>query len=192
MCSLSCDRNDKFLLPYQSQNSNNLFTAEFWSHCTQTKNFDAIIITIHMPERTSKILLVRLTANKKALLFQIRVTCFARYTVWFGVTRCDQNAVNDYFTLSTITYFDWFPLHTRMEASFRIILNHGVYQNSLLVSTFLSNYAQWSHSAISDDTVHHNPQWTRCTFWLEYCSLSFYRKYTLHLMINSTFAAYVS
>ena len=35
----------------------------------------------HMPQRTSKILLVRLTANKNALLFQIRVTCFARYTV---------------------------------------------------------------------------------------------------------------
>ena len=38
-------------------------------------------ITMHMPQRTSKILLVRLTANKNALLFQIRVTCFARYTV---------------------------------------------------------------------------------------------------------------
>ena len=61
-----------------------------------------------MPQRTSKILLVRLTANKNALLFQIRVTCFARYTVWFGVTRSDQNAVNDYFTNSTITYFNWF------------------------------------------------------------------------------------
>ena len=32
-----------------------------------------------------------------------------------------------YFTLSTITYFDWFPIHTRMEASFRVILTHGVY-----------------------------------------------------------------
>ena len=30
---------------------------------------------------TSKILLVRLTAITNALLFQIRVTCFARYTV---------------------------------------------------------------------------------------------------------------
>ena len=38
-------------------------------------------ITIHMPQRTSKILLVRLTANRNALLFQIRVTSFARYTV---------------------------------------------------------------------------------------------------------------
>ena len=101
-----------------------------------------IIITILMPQRTSKILLVRLTATKNALLFQIRVTCLARYTVWFGVTRSDQNAVKDYFTLSTITSFDWFPLHTRMEASFRVILIHGVYQNFLLVSTFLSNYAQ--------------------------------------------------
>ena len=38
-------------------------------------------ITIHMPQRTSKILLVRLTANKKRVSFQIRVTRFARYTV---------------------------------------------------------------------------------------------------------------
>ena len=40
-----------------------------------------IDITTHMPQRTSKILLVRLTANKNGLLSQIRVTCFARYTV---------------------------------------------------------------------------------------------------------------
>ena len=53
-----------------------------------------------MPQRTSKILLVRLTANKNALLFQRRVTCFACYTVWFGVTRSDHNTVNDYFTQS--------------------------------------------------------------------------------------------
>ena len=66
-----------------------------------------------MPQRTSKILLVRLTANRNALLFLIRVTSFARYTVLFGVTRSDQNTVNDYFTLSTITYFDWFPHHIR-------------------------------------------------------------------------------
>ena len=38
-------------------------------------------ITIHMPQRTSKTWLVRLTANKNLLLFQIRVTCFVRYTV---------------------------------------------------------------------------------------------------------------
>ena len=69
-------------------------------------------ITIHMPQRTSKILLVRLTANRNALLFLIRVTIFARYTVWFGVTRSGQTTVNDYFTISTITYFDWFPLHS--------------------------------------------------------------------------------
>ena len=37
-------------------------------------------ITIHMPQRTSNILLVRLTANKNAFLFQIRVTSFARST----------------------------------------------------------------------------------------------------------------
>ena len=95
-----------------------------------------------MPQRTSKILLVRLTANTNALLFQKGVTCFASYTVRFGVTRTDQNAINDYFTLSTVTYFDWFSLHTRMEASFRVISTHGVHQNSSLVSTFLSNYAQ--------------------------------------------------
>ena len=49
-----------------------------------------------MSQRTSKILLVRLTTNKNALFFQIRVTCFARYTVWLGVTREDQETVFDY------------------------------------------------------------------------------------------------
>ena len=64
-----------------------------------------------MPQRTSKIFLVRLTANKNALLFQIRVTCFARYTVWFGVTRSDQNAVNNYFLLTVYTkILYWFQL----------------------------------------------------------------------------------
>ena len=144
-------------------------------------------IAIHMLQRTSNILLVRLTANKNALLFQIRVTCFARYTVWFGVTRSDQNAMKDYFTLSTITNFGWFPLHTRMYT-----YTHGVYQNSVLVSTFLFNYAQWSQFAFSDYTVHHNLRWTRCTFWLEYGLLSIYRNYNLHLLMKSIFAAYVS
>ena len=55
---------------------------------------------IHMPQRTSKFLIVRLKANKNALLFPIRVTCFARYTVRFGVTRSYQTTVNDYFTQS--------------------------------------------------------------------------------------------
>ena len=83
-----------------------------------------------MPQRTSKILLVRLTANKNALLFWIRVTFFARYTVWFGITRSDQNKANDYFRFSTISYFNWFPLHTRIKASFAVYLTHGVYRNS--------------------------------------------------------------
>ena len=65
----------------------------------------AVNITIHMPQRTSKILLVRLTANRNALLFLIRVTSFARYTVWFGVTRSDETTVNDYFTLPTSLNF---------------------------------------------------------------------------------------
>ena len=38
-------------------------------------------ITIHMPQRTSKILQVRLTANRNAFSFLISVTSFARYTV---------------------------------------------------------------------------------------------------------------
>ena len=38
-------------------------------------------ITIHMPQRTNKILLVRLKANENAFLFQIYVTSFARYTM---------------------------------------------------------------------------------------------------------------
>ena len=74
-----------------------------------------------MLQQTSKILLVRLTANRNAVLFRIRVTSFARYTVWFGVTRSDQTTANDYFTLSTITYFDWFPLHTRRRI---LIVSH--------------------------------------------------------------------
>ena len=146
-----------------------------------------------MPQRTSKILLVRLTANKNAFLFQIRVSSFARYTVWFGVTRSDQNTVNHYFTLSTLTYFDWFPLHTwMMEASFGVIFSHVVYQNVTGFHFFLITYAQWSQSAFSDYTVHHNPWWTPCPVWLEDGSLSFYGKYSLHLMIKPTFAAYVS
>ena len=57
-------------------------------------------ITIHMPQRTSRILLVRITANKNASIVLIRVTSFAQLTVWFGVTRRNQNTVNDYFTKS--------------------------------------------------------------------------------------------
>ena len=41
-------------------------------------------ITIHMPQRTSKILLVRLTANKNASLFQIALRVLL-------VTRCDMD-----------------------------------------------------------------------------------------------------
>ena len=60
-----------------------------------------------------------------------------------------------------------------------------------------SKYAQWSQAAIfanSDytDNNYRNPRWTWCTVWVEYGSLSFYEKYTLHLMKFSTFAAYVS
>ena len=84
------------------------------------------LITIHMPQRTSKIFYKQ--PIKKAFLFPIRVTSFARCTVWFGVTRSDQNTVKDYFTLSTITYFDWFLHHTRKEASFGVFFTHGVYQ----------------------------------------------------------------
>ena len=110
-----------------------------------------------MPKRTTKILLVRLTANKNAFLFPIRVTSLARYTVCFDCTYSDESTVKDYFTLSTITYFDWFPLHPRMEASFGVIFIHGVYQNSLQALLF-SNYAQWSQPAFSDFTVRHYPR----------------------------------
>ena len=55
-----------------------------WSQCdkwhgflTTFKTSSSRLITIHMPQQTSKILLVRLTANKNAFLFQIRVTSFA-------------------------------------------------------------------------------------------------------------------
>ena len=33
---------------------------------------------------------------------------------------------------SKITYFDWFPFHTRMEASFGVIFTHCVYHFSLI------------------------------------------------------------
>ena len=44
-------------------------------------HMNSMIITIHIPQRTSKISLIRLPSNKNAFLFQIRVICFARYTV---------------------------------------------------------------------------------------------------------------
>ena len=82
----------------------------FGNICSQNEvNCIGDIITIHMPQRTSKILLVRLTAKRNAFLFLIRVTSFARYSVWYGVTRSDQTTVNDYFTLSqTLTTFPVF------------------------------------------------------------------------------------
>ena len=69
---------------------------------------DLAIITIHMPQRTSKILLVRLTANRNALLFLIRVTSFARYTVWFGVSvviKLQQMTTSHSLQLRTLTGF---------------------------------------------------------------------------------------
>ena len=45
----------------------------------QTRIFD--LITIHMTQRTSKILLVRFTANRNAVLLLMRVTSFASYSV---------------------------------------------------------------------------------------------------------------
>ena len=56
--------------------------------------------TINMPQRTSKISLVQMNTHKNAVLFQIRVTYFARYTVLFDVTRSDQNTLNEYITQS--------------------------------------------------------------------------------------------
>ena len=82
-----------------------MWVYNYLPQCVSTQLLKSVIvklmiyITIHMPQRTSKILLGRLTANKNALLFQFWA-CFAHYTVWFGVTRSDQNTVNDYFTQS--------------------------------------------------------------------------------------------
>ena len=84
------------------------------------------LITIHMPQRTCKILLVRLPVNKNALFFQIRVTCFARYTVWFGVTRSDQNTVNDYFT------------HSRSMITMRRFLLHCASQSAMNMVHYLT------------------------------------------------------
>ena len=57
-----------------------------------------LLITIHMLQRTSKILLVRLTTNKNALFFQIRVTCFARYTVLHVVIKTRSMTTLHYHT----------------------------------------------------------------------------------------------
>ena len=57
------------------------FLYSFMFDMTGTRGRLPSNITIHMPQRTCKILLVQLTANKNASLFQIRVTFFARYTV---------------------------------------------------------------------------------------------------------------
>ena len=96
--------------------------------------------------------------------------CYFKYALRvLLVTLCDLalrvviKIINGYFTLSTDTYFDWFPLHTWMEASFGVIFTHGVYQNVTGFHVSLITYAQWSHSAISDYTLHHNPWWTRWT-----------------------------
>ena len=88
-----------------------------------------------MPQRTSKILLVRLTANKKLLISDTRYE-FCSSHVCFDVTRSDQNTVNERFTLSKYTYFDSFPIHTRLEASLGVVFSHGVNQVSSLDSTF--------------------------------------------------------
>ena len=56
----------------------------------------------------------------------VQYTCNKQWfyeTAGAGTVRCsDQNTVNDYFTLSTITYFDWFPLHTRIKEKHRLVL----------------------------------------------------------------------
>ena len=81
-----------------------------------------------MLQQTSKILLVRLTANKTRSYFRYALRVLL-VTLCDLTSRSDQNTGNDYFTLSTVTYFDWFPLHTRIEASFGVNFTHGVYQN---------------------------------------------------------------
>ena len=67
-----------------------------------------------MPQRTSKILLVRLTANKNASLFQIRVTCFARYTVWFGL----------YTTHCTLYSSELYTMHCLTKIRFALVLRN--------------------------------------------------------------------
>ena len=71
-----------------------------------------LFITIHMPQRTSKILLVRLTANKKASFFQTRETCFARYTVWFGL----------YTTHCTLYTSELYTMHCLNKIRFALVL----------------------------------------------------------------------
>ena len=77
-----------------------------------------ITITIHMPQQTSKILLVGLTATKNGFYFRYALRVPPVSLCDLGYTRSDQNTVDDYLTLSTITYIDWFlvsTLHTRTE-----------------------------------------------------------------------------
>ena len=89
-----------------------------------TKRLHCLILffTIHLPQRSSKFLLGRITANRNALLFETRVTCFDRKTMGIVVACSDQKTVNNCFTLSTFTLFEWFQHHTQMEASFGVIL----------------------------------------------------------------------
>ena len=72
-------------VPINQKNDNQILFSEivFVNHCYYNNSIikNPNYITIHMPQRTSKILLVRLTANRNALLFLIRVTSFACYTV---------------------------------------------------------------------------------------------------------------
>ena len=74
-----------FLAELRSRRSPSKTTLQIFQKMVQTNDEKRrrvlVFITIHMPQRTSKMLLVRLTANRNALLFLIRVTSFARYTV---------------------------------------------------------------------------------------------------------------
>ena len=78
-----------------------------------------------MPKRTSKILLVRLTANKNAffLRYELRVSL---------VTQCDL-ALRVVIKIPEMTYLLSLQLRTltgfHLEASFGVIFPHGVYQN---------------------------------------------------------------
>ena len=69
------------------------------------------------------------------------LTCIKETTTKLFNSSCviwlfsDQTTVNDYFTLSTIKYFDWFPLHTRRR---KLIVLHINLVNILTGNHFQS------------------------------------------------------
>ena len=85
--------------------------------------------TIHMPQRTSKILLIRLTAKK--------TRCYFKYALRVSLVTLCGLALRLMITIHKTTTLHSlqlriFPLHTRMKALFGVKFTHGVYQSTFL------------------------------------------------------------